>query len=186
MRIPDAGWAMNRAKSGSDLTIGLALGTLAARECQSLQRALAMRKQRQRGIHRARKCCRRLRSLLVFVGAKPTKRVIALDNTLRALLHGFSALRDAHIAKRTARLLASTHEARLTPALLSALQNHSSTLLRDALKADPDWRHRRNKVERLGVRLQSLPWHAIHPAWIKQAIDLSAKRVKKARKRVMD
>jgi len=186
MRIPEAIWAMNHAKSGSDLTIGLAFGTLAAKECKSLQRALAMKKQRQSGIHRARKSCRRLRSLLVFIGPKPTKQAIVLDNTLRELLRGLSALRDAHIAKRTARLLASAHETTLTPVLLAALQKHSTTLLRDALKADPDWRRKRYKAERLAIQFQRLPWQEIHPSWVKEVIALSAKRVKKTRKRATD
>jgi CHAD domain-containing protein len=186
MQIPGAIWAMNIAKQDSALTIGLAFSALAAQECKSLQRALAMKKQHHNGIHRARKSCRRLRSLLAFWGPQPTKQVAAMDNALRQLLRGFSVLRDAHIAKRTARLLASAHEARLTPALLDALENHSAELLRDALKADPDWRRKRSKVERLAMRLQGLPWQDITPSRVKHVIDHSDKRVKKARKKAID
>lgn len=177
---------MNDARNESDLTIGLALRAAAAKECKSLQRSLALKKQRHDNIHRARKSCRRLRSLLAFLAPQPTKQVTALDNALRQLLREFSVLRDAHIAKRTARLLASAHEARLTPALLGALQKHSIELLRDALKADPDWRRKRNKVERLTTRLQRLPWQDISPSRVKDVIDHSARRVKNARKKAMD
>lgn len=176
---------MSDAKQDSNLTIGLAFGALVAKECKSLQRALAMKNQRHNGIHRARKSCRRLRSLLAFLNRQPTKQVAALDSALRQLLRGFSVLRDAHIAKRTARLLASAHEARLTPALLEALQNHSTKLLRDALKTDPDWRRKRGKVERLTTRLQRLPWQDIDPLRVKDVIGHSARRVKKARKKAM-
>lgn len=178
---------MNDARNESDLALGLALRAAAAKECRSLQRSLALKKQRHENIHRARKSCRRLRSLLVFVAPQqPTKQVVALDNALRQLLRGFSGLRDAHIAKRTARLLASAHETRLTPALLNALQKHSTTLLRNALKADPDWRRKRGKVERLTTKLQSLPWQDITPSGVRDVIGHSAKRVKKARKKAMD
>lgn len=177
---------MNNAKQDSGLTMGLAFGALATKECKSLERALAMKNQRHNGIHCARKSCRRLRSLLAFLAPQPTKQVTALDNALRQLLREFSVLRDAHIAKRTARLLASAHEARLTPALLGALQKHSIELLRDALKADPDWRRKRNKVERLTTRLQRLPWQDISPSRVKDVIDHSARRVKNARKKAMD
>jgi CHAD domain-containing protein len=177
---------MTDARNASDLTIGLALHAAAAKECRSLQRSLALKKQRHENIHRARKSCRRLRSLLAFVAPQPTKQVAALDNALRQLLRGFSGLRDAHIAKRTAKSLASAHEAKLTPALLDALQNYSTKLLREALKADPDWRRKRSKVERLTTKLQSLPWQDITPSRIKDVIGYSAKRVRKARKKAMD
>jgi CHAD domain-containing protein len=176
---------MNDTRNESDLTIGLALRAAAAKECRSLQRSLALKKQRHENIHRARKSCRRLRSLLAFVAPKPTKQVTALDNALRQLLRGFSGLRDAHIAKRTARLLASAHEARLTPALLDALQNHSTRLLGDALKADPDWRRKRSKVQRLTTKLQSLSWQDITPSQMKDVIGHSANRVRKARKEAL-
>jgi CHAD domain-containing protein len=185
MPTPEAIWVMNNAKQDSGLTIGLALAALAARECKSLQRALAAKKERHNGIHRARKSCRRLRSLLTFLAPQPAKQVATLDRSLRQLLREFSVLRDAHIAKRTARLLASEHEAKLTPALLGALQNHSTQLLRDALKADPDWRRKRNKVERLTTRLQALPWHDISTSQVKDVIGHSARRVKKARERAV-
>src|ERR1700741_1581951 len=126
---------MNDARNESDLTIGLALRAAAAKECKSLQRSLALKKQRHDNIHRARKSCRRLRILLAFLAPQPTKQVTALDNALRQVLREVSVLRDAHIAKRTARLFASAHEARLTPALLGSLQKGSIELLRDALKA---------------------------------------------------
>lgn len=177
---------MTVARNESDLTIGLALRAAAVKECRSLQRSLALKKQRHENIHRARKSCRRLRSLLAFVAPPPTRQVAALDNALRQLLRGFSGLRDAHIAKRTAKSLASAHEARLTPALLDALRNHSTKLLRDALKADPDWRRKRSKVERLTTKLQSLPWQDVTPSQIKEVIGHSAKRVRKARKKAMD
>jgi CHAD domain-containing protein len=177
---------MSDAKQDSSQRIGLALGALAAKECNSLQRALTTKKQGHNRIHRARKSCRRLRSLLAFLASQPTRQVAALDNALRQLLRGFSGLRDAHIAKCTAQLLASAHEARLTPALLDALQNHSTKLLRDALKADPDWRRKRSKVERLTTKLQSLPWQDITPSRIKDVIGHSAKRVEKARKKALN
>ena len=42
---------INKAKHDNLPTMGSSLGTLAARECRRLLRALGMRKQRQEGIH---------------------------------------------------------------------------------------------------------------------------------------
>jgi CHAD domain-containing protein len=177
---------MKNAAQDSEPTLGQAFGALAAKECKALQRALAAKTQRQEHIHRARKSCRRLRGLLAFVKPQANEKVARMDKVLRELLHDFSAIRDAHVARHTARLLAAAHEARLTPALLSALRQHSQRLLQEALENDPDWRRRRGKVERLSARVEKLPWHAVRSSQVKILIGKSAKRVDKAHRTADD
>ncbi|QAU25312.1 CHAD domain-containing protein [Dyella sp. M7H15-1] len=171
---------MNKTKRGDKLVIGTALGVLAGRECRLLQQALAARKGRHTGIHATRRACRRLRSLLAFFQSPyDQQQTTALDKLLRQLVHGFSDLRDAHVAIRTARLLANSHEATLTPALIDLLENRSKALLETALENDPEWRRRSRKAERITKALEALNWQAITLPIAKEALKRSVKRMKK-------
>jgi CHAD domain-containing protein len=173
---------MAKTKRSGRLKIGSALAALATKECRSLQQALTVRKGHHAGIHDARRACRRLRSLLAFLDASADPgQIRALDNALKQLVHGFSELRDAHVATRTARLLANSHAATLTPALIDQLENRCVALLDAALEQDPEWRRRCSKVERMATALETLDWQAISPSIAKEALRHSIKRMKKAR-----
>jgi CHAD domain-containing protein len=174
---------MNKTKHTSPATLGSALGVLAARECRALLRALAMRKARQEGIHEARKSCRRLRSLLPLL--PPEQPIDAVDHGLRELAHGIAPLRDAHIAVRTAKLLANAHETRITPHVIEALQQRCERMLDEALKHDPQWRQRRAEAQRVVTAVTALSWQDISPSLAKQTLKHSKRRVKKARRKTL-
>ncbi|MFK2873601.1 CHAD domain-containing protein [Dyella lipolytica] len=177
---------MNDAKQCKSLDIGSALGALAAKECQSLEHALALRKGRHDGIHEARKSSRRLRSLLAFLEPRSDRRIASLDKTLKQLVDSFSALRDAHVAARTARLLAATHAATLTPSLMDALEHRSAALLDEALENDPHWRRRSAKVRRIAVAIEGLPWQQVTPSTAKKVLKQHVQRMKKVRQAALE
>jgi CHAD domain-containing protein len=175
---------MNKTKRGSKPVIGTALAALATKECRSLQQALASRRGFHAGIHQARRACRRLRSLLYFLPDDPQAAV--LDKALRLLIHSFSDLRDAHVTTRTARRLASSYEATLTPALIDSLENRSQALLDAALEKDPDWARRSRKARRINTAVAALNWQAITLPAAKEVLKQSAKRMKKARRNAQE
>lgn len=169
---------MNKTKHSHKPAIGTALATLAARECRSLQQALTARKGHHEGIHAARRACRRLRSLLTFLADDP--QAVALDKALRPLMRGFSDLRDAHIATRTAQRLASSYEAAITPALIDLLERRSQASLNAALEKDPEWQRRSRKARRITSAFAALNWQAVSLTSAKKALKHSVKRMKKA------
>jgi CHAD domain-containing protein len=174
---------MNRAKQNPGSDAGSALAALAVKEGRALERALAQRKERQDGIHKARKASRRLRSLLTFLLSASNRRSASLDKRLKKLAGGLSSLRDAHMAARTARLLAATHQAALAPPVLDALEERGKALLQSALEGDPDWRHRRVDAQRIVIAIARLPWTRIHTDEMKNALQRGGRRVKKAKQK---
>ena len=164
-------------------TLGAALGALAVRECRALQHALAIRSKRQEGIHKARKSCRRLRSVLPLLPPDPS--TDELDQALRQLAHTLAPLRDAHIAARTARVLASAHPARFTPEIVRVFDDRTHTLLGRALNEDPNWRQRRADVQRMKVALGDLPWQGIRPGWTKKVVKKAWRKVKRTREKAL-
>jgi CHAD domain-containing protein len=177
---------MSDAKQGKSSNLGSALHALANKECLTLEQALKARKGRQDGIHDARKACRRLRSLLTFLPATADRRVALLDKRLKQLGGSFASVRDAHMAAHTARLLATTHQAALTPSLLNALESRAKTLLKQALKKDPNWRGRRVKAHRIAAAMAHLPWQHIDADDISKVLKRHTHRVRKSRKKALD
>lgn len=170
---------MNKSKQSSSLSLGPTLKVLVAGECRSLQRALGMRKDRQKGIHETRKSCRRLRCLLSFLPSKqPTD---AIDQALRTMVHSFSPQRDAHIAARTAQLLATQHETWVTPEVIRALENHAGQVLEEALRDDPNWQRRRAEARRIIETLEVLPWQAIRSSAAEKTLTKATRKMEKAR-----
>jgi len=174
---------MNKIKHDNRPSFGAALGTLAERECRKLLRALAMRKQRQEGIHEARKSCRRLRSILPLL--PPEQPTDAVDHGLQALAHGIAPIRDAYIAARTAKLLAKTHATQITPALVHQLEQRCEEILGQTLASDAHLRDRRAHAQRIIAAIHTLAWQDIRPAQARQTLKRSKQRVKKARKKAL-
>lgn len=174
---------ISKAKRDNLPTIGSALGTLAARECRRLLRALGMRKQRQEGIHEARKSCRRLRSILPLL--PPGRPIDTADHGLQELARSLGPMRDAYIAARTAKLLATAHARSVTPEVLAALEQRCEQMIDAALKQDPHWRHRRAEAQRITAAIQALPWQDIRPSSARQTLKRSKRRVKKAHKKAL-
>jgi hypothetical protein len=169
---------MNKNAQTGQPSLGLAFRALAASECRALQRMLAMRGDRQKAIHEARKSCRRLRAMLPFLPSEqPTE---AIDQALRAMMHGLAPQRDAHIAARTAQQLATRHATRITPKVIEALETHAVQVLDEALRDDPDWQHRRVQANRIIDTLEVLPWQDIRPAAVKKSLKKTARKMDKA------
>ncbi|GLQ51473.1 CHAD domain-containing protein [Dyella flava] len=178
---------MGKVRHNGGLSIGASLGALALKECRLLLQALTTRKERHGGIHHARRACRKLRSLLDFLETSSDQpHVEALHKSLRRLVHSFSDLRDAHVATRTARLLASSHTATVTPALIDQLKRRSAALLDAALDKDPDWRRRSGKSVRITTAIEALGWSTLTPTTTKKALKHSIKRMKKARRAALE
>jgi CHAD domain-containing protein len=178
---------MGKAKHDGERSIGSALGTLALKECRTLQQALTTRKELQDGIHRARRACRKLRSLLALLEQSSDRQhVETLHKSLRQLVHSFSDLRDAHIAIRTARLLAGSHATTLKPALIAQLESRSMELLNAALEQDPEWQRRSRKATRIAIAVETLNWHNMSSSSAKRALKHSVKRMKKARRAALE
>ncbi|HUA79569.1 MAG TPA: CHAD domain-containing protein [Dyella sp.] len=171
---------MNKTKHDDAPTLGSALGILAARECRLLQRALAMRKKRQEGIHQTRKSCRRLRCLLRFLPTgEPTD---ALDHALKQLARSFSPLRDAYVAVRSARLLVTSHEIQTATDIIKTFESYSDHLLGDALHDDPHWRHRRAQAHHVVTACSALRWEDVRPSATKKTLKRATRKMKKAKK----
>lgn len=168
---------MNKSRQHGP-SLGSALKMLVAGDCRSLLRALAMRKDRQTGIHEARKACRRLRGLLSFLPSEQT--TDALDEALRSIVHSFAPQRDAYIAARTARLLATQHETSLTPEVIDALDHHAAQELDEALHDDPNWQRRRADARRIIDALEVLPWQIVRSSSAKKTLKKTARKMKKA------
>jgi CHAD domain-containing protein len=178
---------MKKKKRSGRLKIGSALAVLATEEGHSLKQALAERKELQNGIHDARRACRRLRSMLAFFEhSAEAQQAEALDHVLRELVHGFAEVRDAHMADHTARLLADSHAAILTPAVIDLLETRARVLLEAAQEQDPEWRQRRNKVEHVVAAIQALNWHGISAASAKDVLRHNVKRMKKTRRTALE
>lgn len=175
---------MNKPKPDHLPALGPALGALAARECRLLQRALAMRKKRQEGIHEARKSCRRLRSLLPLLPRdRPTD---ALDNRLKQLASSLAPMRDAYIATRTVHVLAGTQQNRFTPDIVRLFDDRSEAVLKDALKDDPNWHQRRTDAQRIAEAMSAMAWQGIRPSWTKKAVKRARRKVKRAHEKALE
>ncbi|HET7331989.1 CHAD domain-containing protein [Dyella sp.] len=174
---------MNTSRRDNLPTLGLALGTLAARECRVLQRALAMRSKRQEGIHKARKSCRRLRSLLPLL--PPDAPIDKLDQNLRQVAHRLAPLRDAYIAARTARVLASAHPSRFTPEIIRAFDDRTNALLGYALNEDPNWRQLRADVQHMAAAISAMPWQDIRPGQTRKTVKRARRKMKRAREKAL-
>ncbi|GLQ98899.1 CHAD domain-containing protein [Dyella mobilis] len=174
---------MKKTKRGGGLNIGSALAALAAKEGHALVQALGMHQGHHGGIHETRRASRRLRSLLAFVAsARGQREAEALDRSLKKLTRSFSTLRDAHVAVRTARVLAGSDGTGLTPALLELLEQRCANLLDAALEQDPGWQRRSDKAQHIVSTINSLDWQAISLASAKQSLRHNIARMKKARR----
>jgi len=174
---------MKTTKHHGPPLVGPALRALATREGRALQRALAMQKKRQEGIHEARKACRRLRSLLLLLPNQPTD---ALDRDLQKLAHGLAPLRDAHIAVRTAKLLATARTNLLTPAVIHALEDRCERIVGHALQDDPQWRRRRTAARGIIARLGNLSWQGTPAADAKKTLKRTRRKMKKAHREALE
>lgn len=169
----------------ASLRTGERAAALAAEDGCALAAALAVAPVDPSGVHEARKCVRRLRSLLAL-GRRTLGReaVDAIDDELRALAKGLSTLRDAQVVQATAETFArdaGRHgEAKSWKALLPWLAQRQQQALVAALREDPGFVQRQAQAHRQVDRIRQLPWHRLHAADLRQAMARSMRRQAKA------
>lgn len=164
---------------------GKRVAALAADEIQVLAEALAAAPAAPAGVHEARKSIRRLRSLLALVRAAFGKAdVQAIDDALKTLAKGLSALRDGQVvldtAHHCARQAVDAAEAAswdtLTPLLVHAQEHRVA----EALADDPGFMRRQAQAHRQAELLRALPWHRLHADDLRQGLGRSLRRQQRA------
>lgn len=158
---------------------------LATDEAQALAAALAVAPGDPAGVHEARKSLRRLRSLLALGrAALGAQAVDAIDEELRALAKGLSALRDGQVVQDTARRLADetrdAGEAASWQALLPLLAREQQHRLADALRDDPGFVRRQAQAHRQVEHLRQLPWHRLRRDDLRDALERTMRRQARA------
>ncbi|MDF3981603.1 CHAD domain-containing protein [Luteibacter sp. PPL201] len=160
-----------------------ALASLAERECRRAIRALADASDRHKGVHEARKSFRRLKSLLALGAGRFGDALDPLWTELSSLATGLSALRDAHVALAMAKTVAGDTPSATWRAVIGRLAARRDEKLERALRRDPAFAQRRQRLAELGVHIQALPWAALERDDIEKALAASERRVAKAETR---
>lgn len=156
-------------------TTGERVAAMAADEARGLAAALAIAPADPGGVHEARKSVRRLRSLLALARRALGKdSVDAVDDELRALAKGLSALRDGQVVQDMARQMADgaedNAEASNWRAVLPLLAERQHYRLAEALRDDPGFMRRQARAHRLASHLQQLAWHRLRSEDLRLAL----------------
>lgn len=167
-------------------TVADALASLAARESRRAIRALSDTADRHKGVHEARKSIRRLKSLLAL-GEEPFGKTLEpVWAELSSLAKGLSSLRDAHVAATIARGIAGERPSPPWKRAIGLLEARRDAKLGDALRKDPAFRRRRQRLADVGAQIQSLSWSRLERHDIEKALARSERRVSKAEARAAD
>jgi CHAD domain-containing protein len=161
-------------------SLGHAAADLAARRARLMVQSLGQGADRHRSVHRARKAIRRLRSVLALGRESFGSSFDAIDNRLKVLARGLSALRDAHVAAEAAMVLAQGEDAAAWQQVGTTLQHRRDTLLADALLKDPAFATRRRRATSLAGRITALPWERLSVHDLCKALSRSIRRARKA------
>ena len=169
----------------ASLRTGERAALLAAEDGRALAAALAMAPADPSGVHEARKCVRRLRSLLALGRRTLGKGAVdAIDDELRALAKGLSALRDAQVVQATAQAFVRdagrNGETASWMALLPLLAQRQQQVLAAALREDPGFVQQQARAHRQVDRMRQLPWQRLRATDLRQAIARSMRRQAKA------
>ncbi len=167
---------------------------LAAFAVAQLQRAIDYLAQpgkaRHQGIHEGRKCIRRTRATLALAASTFKRqtcvaRAARLDDDLGQLCRGLSALRDAQaLLEALARLSAVAPDvSAILPDAIKAAKARRDHLMQLALRRNPDFLSRRQRLAAAIKRLQHLPWHDSTETDITCALARSVRRVEKAQRK---
>lgn len=162
-------------------TTGDRAAALAADDARTLAAALAIAPVDPAGVHEARKSVRRLRSLLALGRRALGKDAVdAIDDELRALAKGLSALRDGQVAQEMARQMArdaeDSAEVSNWKGLLPLLEERQRHRLTEALYDDPGFMRRQARAHRLATQLQQLPWRRLRSDDLRVALARSVRR----------
>ena len=159
-----------------------------------LQRAIAYLAQpgeaRHEGIHEGRKCIRRARATLalttrIFKRSHCAARAARLDDDLGQLCRGLSPLRDAQaLLEALARLGAVAPDvSAILPAATKAARARRDQLLQLALRRNPDFLARQQRLAAAITRLQRLSWQDATDADVSSGLARSVRRVEKAERK---
>lgn len=142
---------------------------------------------RHSGIHEARKCIRRARATLAFGVRVFDRRAKRIDDELGRLCRGLSPLRDAQaLIEVLQRLAGSVPSAVCTilPHAEMAARERRDRMLERALKRDPQFNFRRQRLLAVQGRLLRLQWQAVSHKDVSKAVKRSMRRADKARQRI--
>lgn len=170
--------------------LGIALEAFAIAQLQRVIAYLAQPgKARHQGIHEGRKCIRRARATLALAASTFKRRDCAaraarLDDDLGQLCRGLSSLRDAQaLLEALARLSAVAPDvSAILPAATKAARARRNQLMHLALRRNPDFLSRRQRLAAAIKRLQHLPWQDATATDITSALARSVRRVEKAQR----
>ena len=169
----------------ASLRTGERAALLAAEDGRALAAALVMAPADPSGVHEARKCIRRLRSLLALGRRALDKEAVdAIDDELRALAKGLSALRDAQVVQDTAQTFVRdarrNGESASWKALLPLLAQRQQQVLAAALHEDPGFMQRQAQAHRQVDRMRQLPWQRLRATDLRQAVARTMQRQTRA------
>jgi CHAD domain-containing protein len=173
--------------------IGKKLGEFVRQQLLQAEGLLARAgEKRHKGVHEARKCMRRVRSVVAMLDKKNAKAASRLDQDLGELCRSLSSLRDAQALNEALSRLA---KARSEPNPETAPELHDKELLERALVCaaairtealeqellrDPDLANRRAQLQVFVAESAALPWLEMTEQDLNEALDDSEKRLEKA------
>jgi len=173
------------------ISIGDGLRAYAEHELERAARQLGRPgDERHAGVHQGRKAIRRTRAVLALCAEALASAPAAdrLDRELRGLCRGLSALRDADALRDG--LLQLARDAVIGPIecerLLASVAARRAERLAVALRRDPDFARRRERLQRGREALDTLPWAAVTDTVVVRGHARSLKRVEQARRRAVD
>lgn len=161
-------------------SLAAALANLATREARRAVRSLGDTSDRHTGVHEARKSIRRLKSLLDLGGAHFDAGREPIVRGLTRLASSLSSLRDAHVAVTIARQVAGESPSAAWTMAIAWLEVRRDAMLDEALRKDPGFMKRRQRLAGIGGAIAGLPWDAVERHDIERALARSERRVAKA------
>ena len=176
---------MNAQKNDASIDLGAALRGIAEQQLSRADQCLGWKAgHRHKGVHQARKSIRRMRSILALAGASLGPGADALGHLLSEINQGLSRARDAQaLVEAIDHLAAQTRDEKWLRVLARARARAVAgrlVVLQDALAADPDFLHKRNRLAEIEAALAELAWNAVSVDDVEAAFSLSTKKTRKA------
>ncbi len=168
--------------------VGLRLMAYASEQLLQAQTHLSREGEaRHSGIHEARKCIRRTRATLALGARVFDQRAKRLDDELGRLCRGLSPLRDAQALIEALQRLDDTAPSVVRAALPLAelaARKRRDQMLERALKRDPQFKSRRQRLLAAQERLLRLDWQAVSDKTVSNAVTRSRRRADMARRQI--
>ncbi|KAF1009201.1 MAG: hypothetical protein GAK28_00834 [Luteibacter sp.] len=161
-------------------SLAAALADLTTREARRALRSLGDDGDRHTGVHEARKSLRRLKSLLDLGGERFDANREPIVRGLTRLASSLSTLRDAHVAVTIARHVGGESPSERWSTAIAWLEARRDAMLDEALRKDPGFGKRRQRLAAIGAAITALPWDTVERPDIERALARSERRVAKA------